>query len=140
MCTCLSGQSNELGQCVPQKKHTKQETKSALQYIKGVETFVRVHADGSGEIDQACKEMEVLHTILPPGIPQKNSKAERSNRHVLEGARTLMENSGVPQRFWTYAVTYFCLSNNAWNWKADILTRVPGVRHSLVERCCTFGP
>ena len=106
-------------QCVPQKKHTKQETKSALQYIKGIETFVRFHSDGSGEIDQACKEMEVLHTISPPSIPQKNSRAERSNRHVLEGARTLMENSGVPQRFWIYAVTYFCLSNNAWNWKAD---------------------
>ena len=50
-------------------------------------------------------------------MPQKNSRAERSNRHVLEGTLSLLEASGVPQRFWTYAASYFCLCCNAWNWK-----------------------
>eukprot|EP00975_Prorocentrum_lima_P016481 3494194-Prorocentrum_lima.AAC.1 len=37
---------------------------------------------------------------------RNNSWVERANRTVLEGARCLLLQAGLPSRFWPYAVSY----------------------------------
>eukprot|EP00975_Prorocentrum_lima_P018537 3902332-Prorocentrum_lima.AAC.1 len=46
-------------------------------------------------------------------MPRNNSWVERANRTVLEGARSLLLEAGLPSRFWPYAVRHFCLARNA---------------------------
>eukprot|EP00975_Prorocentrum_lima_P065782 12905466-Prorocentrum_lima.AAC.1 len=57
--------------------------------------------------------MGVPHDHSIPGMPRSNSLVERANRTVLEGARCLLSQAGLPFRFWPYAVRRFCSARNA---------------------------
>eukprot|EP00975_Prorocentrum_lima_P067985 12918123-Prorocentrum_lima.AAC.1 len=57
--------------------------------------------------------MGVPHDHSVPGMTPNNSWVERANRIVLEGARCLLLQVGLPSRFWRYAVWHFRLARNA---------------------------
>lgn len=46
----------------------------------------------------------IAHELSPPMIPQCNGIAERTNRTIVETARTLMAESKLDLRFWGEAV------------------------------------
>lgn len=44
--------------------------------------------------------------------PQKNGYAERKNRTLVEAARTLLADAGLPKSYWAEAVRHACYINN----------------------------
>ena len=63
------------------------------------------------------KMLGTEHDHAVPGDPRTNARAERANRMVLEGARSILIYAGLPTQFWPYACRYFCLAHNSMSWK-----------------------
>jgi len=67
----------------------------------------RIQTDNRREF--VNKELEenlengIIHKKTIPYNPESNSKAERSNRTILERAKILLHSSGLPTKFWTEA-------------------------------------
>lgn len=55
-------------------------------------------------IDEFLKERGIIRRLTVPYCPQQNGVAERRNRTLVEMARCLLLQSGLPQRFWAEAV------------------------------------
>ena len=55
-------------------------------------------------MDSAMKEKGIVFETAAPYTPQQNGKAERSNRTIMECARTMLHASELSRNFWTEAV------------------------------------
>ena len=64
------------------------------------------------ELIEAAKELGWRHSTSSPGRPATNGIAERAVRTVLEGARTVLQQSGLSTKWWSRAVRYYCLVYN----------------------------
>nr|GFB25444.1 retrovirus-related Pol polyprotein from transposon TNT 1-94 [Tanacetum cinerariifolium] len=53
---------------------------------------------------QTEKVVKVLHTDRAPYTPEKNGVAERKNRMVVEMARSMLKQKGMPDSFWAEGV------------------------------------
>lgn len=58
----------------------------------------------SNEFVNYCKEKGIILDYTIAYTPQQNGKAERKNRSLVERARALLDDSGVPKIFWGEAV------------------------------------
>ena len=76
-----------------------------------------MYTDGSEELAATMRRLAIPHDTSLPGDPKNNARAERSVRHVLEGARTALAAAGLAVHYWPYAVRHFCLCHNARPWK-----------------------
>ena len=56
--------------------------------------------------------MGAVHDDSIPENKGNNAVIERTNRHVLEGIRTLLNQAGLPIMYWPFAARYFCLACN----------------------------
>lgn len=59
-----------------------------------------------------CSEMGIKHEKTNPYTPQQNGVAERLNRTVVDGARTMLYESNLDKSFWPEAVLAFV---HVWN-------------------------
>ena len=73
-------------------------------------TISHLHSDSSPELIKAAKDTGLFHDPSTPGIPEANGVVERQGRFVLEGARTVLEQAGVPHRLWPEAARYICMA------------------------------
>lgn len=55
------------------------------------------------ELDDWLKNKTILHEVSAPYTPEQNGKIERTIRSVKEAARTLMIESKLPLKLWSYA-------------------------------------
>lgn len=55
-----------------------------------------------------CRDHGIHISLVDPYAPQLNGCAERNNRTIVEGAGALFIQSGLPIRFWPYAVETAC--------------------------------
>ena len=75
------------------------------------------------ELISAVKKLHAPHGKATPYRHQSNAYAERVVRKIVEGARTLLEHTGLPSCFWPFAVRYWCFADDvavrdgesAWN-------------------------
>ncbi|GJP50115.1 hypothetical protein CLOM_g9255 [Closterium sp. NIES-68] len=67
-----------------------------------------IGADFEGEL----KRKGIQHQLTVPYNPQQNGVAERFNRTVQEGARTLLGRAGLPDPFWVSALRQVALVKN----------------------------
>ena len=74
--------------------------------------FRHVYSDNAREIEAAIKAAQVPFDTCIPGDTKGNGRAEESVRLVVEGCRTILEKSGLPSQFWSYAVVFWCLAYN----------------------------
>ncbi|KAL0413298.1 UNVERIFIED_CONTAM: hypothetical protein Sradi_1531500 [Sesamum radiatum] len=58
----------------------------------------------SGEFIDYLKENRILSQWTPPGMPQLNGVAERSNQTLLDMVRSMMSFMKLPPSFWGYAL------------------------------------
>ncbi|KAL7287221.1 hypothetical protein TKK_0018652 [Trichogramma kaykai] len=58
----------------------------------------------NSNMPQYMKEKGINFQTLAPDTPQQNVKAERSNRTVVECAKTMLLSSGLPRSRWVEAV------------------------------------
>ena len=67
----------------------------------------KIHTDNAPEFKSAeawLEELGIEVEFIEPYTPAQNGVAERLNRFLLEIARCLHIDSGIPERYWKYAV------------------------------------
>ncbi|GAU33426.1 hypothetical protein TSUD_380620 [Trifolium subterraneum] len=69
-----------------------------------------LRTDGGGEytskeFENYCKDQGIIHEVTTPYTPQHNGLTERRNRSILDMARSMVKQKGLPHRFWAEAVS-----------------------------------
>lgn len=85
-----------------------------LRFIKYFEkqsghTVRRIHADGGTEFTKAIDHLRddgLNISITAPYTPESNGLAERTHQTVLSLARTCLQESKIPEKYWSYAVRH----------------------------------
>ncbi|CAI7891605.1 unnamed protein product [Closterium sp. NIES-53] len=76
-----------------------------------------IRTDNGGEFigadfESVLKKKGIQHQLTVPYNPQQNGVAERFNRTLQEGARTLLGRAGLPDPFWVTALRHVALVKN----------------------------
>ncbi|CAI7790499.1 unnamed protein product, partial [Closterium sp. NIES-54] len=76
-----------------------------------------IRTDNGGEFigadfEAVLKKKGIQHQLMVPYNPQQNGVAERFNRTLQEGARTLLGCAGLPDPFWVTALRQVALVKN----------------------------
>ncbi|CAI7782502.1 unnamed protein product [Closterium sp. NIES-53] len=76
-----------------------------------------IRTDNGGEFigadfESVLKKKGIQHQLTVPYNPQQNGVAERFNRTLQEGARTLLGRAGLPDPFWVTALWQVALVKN----------------------------
>nr|GEU29504.1 hypothetical protein [Tanacetum cinerariifolium] len=113
--------------CIKGKQHiatlTKDETNEILKnFIKELENLVDkqvkiIKCDNGTEfknkvMDDFCREKGIKREYSVTRTPQQNGVAERSNRTLIEAARTMLADFKLPITFWAEAVSIACYVQN----------------------------
>ncbi len=100
-------------ECHPLKDRTSESVRLALRSFEGNPGTVKyIYSDGAGEFTRAAAMLGVPHDTAIPYNKNMNARVERQNRTIEEGTRTLLQQSGLPVCFWTFASMAFCLGYN----------------------------
>ena len=75
-----------------------EDIKVAVNDFKGSETIQRWYSDGAPELHAVCRELGIRHDISDPHRSETNGAIERTNGTVIEGARCLLFQSGLPYK------------------------------------------
>ncbi|CAI7901586.1 unnamed protein product [Closterium sp. NIES-54] len=107
-----------------------------------------IRSDRGGEFLGAefrrwLKRHGIKQQLTTAYTPQSNGVAERANRTIIEGGRTILVDSGLPLRFWPLAIRHATVIKNR------VLTHVGGQhwvpmekwsgKKPLVDMLCVFG-
>ena len=103
--------------------HSKDETAGILQdFVKQVEKQYDLHVKSfrsdngtefkNKELDAFCVSKGISRQFSIPRTPEQNGVVERKNRTLIEAARTMLADSGLPLTFWAEAVNTACYVQN----------------------------
>jgi hypothetical protein len=107
-------------ECYPTALKSADDAVEALQNFVGPRDVVSLlHTDCSGESKAAAKKLGWRHSTSTQGRPETNGVAERTVRYVLEGSRTVLEQSGLHIKWWSRAVRHVCMMHNTQHRGAD---------------------
>jgi hypothetical protein len=95
-------------QAYPAKTKSSDEIKAAVQDFKGSAKVELWYSDGAPELHIACRDEGIRHDKADPHRSETNGVIERTNRTVIEGARSLLYQSGMPYKYWRSAMKCFC--------------------------------
>ena len=98
--------------CYPSTSNTVEEVESSLRHYMGSFKIKLLYSDNAPELISAARNLKISHDTSTPYRSQTNSKAERMIRKVLEGTRTVIEQSGLSSKWWPMACQHFCFSLN----------------------------
>lgn len=105
------------------------ETKSSVEILDHVKEFIlafqrqtgklvkTVRSDNGSEYTSSTfkefiKSQGITHETTSPYTPAQNGKVERKIRTLIEAARTMVEESGLPKPYWGEAVMNACYTQN----------------------------
>ncbi|GJP86182.1 hypothetical protein CLOP_g16239 [Closterium sp. NIES-67] len=91
-----------------QQTHGERECGHKVKVIRSDNGGEFIGADFEGEL----KRKGIQHQLTVPYNPQQNGVAERFNRTLQEGARTLLGRAGLPDPFWVSALRQVALVKN----------------------------
>lgn len=63
-------------------------------------------------LDEFCLSKGIVRQFSIPRTPEQNGVVERKNRTLIEAARTMLADSGLPLYFWAEAVNTACYVQN----------------------------
>ena len=99
----------------------------ALRDYEGPDPVIKsIYIDGAPEFVKMCKRIRpegICHPTSTPGVSSSNARAERRNRHVLEGARTALDRAGVGVKMWPYVVKHWCFAETLHIYEGDFAYR-----------------
>ena len=99
------------------KKHTGHQIMKLN--ILAEEDVKVLRSDNGGEyasdkFTKFCANKGILHEFTVPYCPQQNGVAERLNRTIMQGARSMLYQAKLPLEFWAEACsTAVCLHNRS---------------------------
>ena len=93
-----------------QAKKTAAKAKQALKRFDPASRIKSFYCDNAPELIQAARDLGYSNPTSTPYRSTSNAVAERQNRVVLEGTRTVLSQSGCPTYWWPYAGHHFCFS------------------------------
>ena len=66
----------------------------------------------SEKFNKFCKDVGIEHQLTAPYSPKQNGIVERKNKSIMEMARCLLHDKGLPKKFWVKAIntTIFLLN------------------------------
>ena len=112
---------SKFNNCFPVTYKSAHEAMLAICTFRGDRDIRRIYCDNSGELIEAVKMLGIPRHPSIPGIPSSNARAERCNRDVLDGTRSILIAAGLPGCFWTFAAPTYChLDNINVNSEGDI--------------------
>ena len=79
------------------------EAHLAMKQFQGPDTVVYFYSDNAPELINASKEMKWAHDPALPYRPETDGVAENKVKDVVNGARTLLQQAGLPEKWWPYA-------------------------------------
>ena len=125
----------------PSKRKSADDIKMAVNDFKGSETTKRWYSDGAPELHAACRDLGIRHDKSDPHRSETNGQIERTNRTVIEGARCLLFQPGMPCKYWKLAITCFA---NAYNTthvdsKKGTVSYVERHHHKFQGKALSFG-
>lgn len=83
--------------------------KELILFLKFHQTIKKIRCDNAkeyftDEIKTYTRKMAIIMDPSPPYMPALNGTAERVNRSLIEKARALIFDAGLPKTYWGYAV------------------------------------
>jgi hypothetical protein len=76
----------------------------------------KIRLDGGGEylgkFKRICEDLGIKREVTTPHSPWQNGRAERLNRTLLEGARSMLIARSLSSSLWTLAVAHLSAINN----------------------------
>ena len=91
----------------PTRRKTAEDITEAVNDFKGADKIQRWYSDGAPELHAACRKLGIRHDKSDPHRSETNGLIERTNRTVIEGARCLLFQSGMPYKYWSLAMQCF---------------------------------
>ena len=89
------------------------DTVMALREFYGDQPAFFFHSDNAPELKAASDQELMVHVASTPHRPESNGVIERFNQLLIDGARCLLLQSGLPARYWHYACRAFLLARNS---------------------------
>ncbi len=97
----------------PSAKKSSEETQMAFRWFQGYHDVIQnLYSDNAPELVHAAATMGISHDTSTPYNSPTNGIAERAIRKVLDGTRTLLEQSGLGPRWWPMASRHFTAGLN----------------------------
>ena len=78
------------------------------------EKIQRFYSDTERGLVKAAKQLGITHRQSQPGEHRTNTVAERCNRDVEAGARSILAQAGLPDCFWPFAAPFYCLMETSY--------------------------
>ena len=89
------------------------DTIMAFREFYGEDPAYYFYSDNAPELKAAAQQELMVHLTSTPHRPESNGVVERFNQLIVDGARCLLLQSGLPGRYWHYACRAFLLARNA---------------------------
>ena len=96
----------------PAKRKSTEDVTEAVHSFIGSDKVKRWYSDGAPELHATCRKIGIRHDMSDPHRSETNGVIERTNRTVIEGARCLLFQSGLPYKYWNTAIRCFADNYN----------------------------
>jgi len=96
----------------PSKRKSSEDVMEAVNNFKGPQPIKRWYSDGAPELHAVCRKLGIRHDTSDPHRSETNGFTEQTNRTIIEGARCLLFQSGMPYKYWTTAIKCFADNYN----------------------------
>ena len=104
---------------MPEKSRTLEEVQQLIRRLeKQLDLKVRkIRSDNGSEFSnklfaEFTSHQGIVHQFTNTYSPQMNGVAERFNRTLIEGTRSILADSGLPKHFWAELANTFCYIKN----------------------------
>ncbi len=79
-----------------------------MSYTRFIENFITMERRNNRDSLILARDLEIRpdQSFSAPYTLERNSIAERVNRTIVEGARSLLIQAGLPQNLWPYAMKH----------------------------------
>ena len=94
------------------KKDTKETMKAFERFLGPQGKCKHVYTDNSKEFIASLEVLGYSHDTSTPHRPETNGVAESAVKRVREGTACALTQSGLHDKWWRYAMWYFCWCRN----------------------------